>query len=222
MTRNELLAEVGRRLHNTSTTFRDSIISPAFDFVLKDLAQAGVIDALRSTATFTPEVNTRDYSTATLCGLTAPELPLSVENLIVWEWGYDLGRVPRLSDKVFEQMRLVDGELARGKWKGWRLYPNAGTLQVHPPADADAVAGASAEIRFMKPPSLIAGDDEITQIHAEDLETLVYGIQARMAAFDESTVGDVGTVWQAYLAGRRRMWANTVNRGVRDVVPTPY
>jgi hypothetical protein len=223
MTKNELLAEIGRRFGDTSASFRDDVLAGSLDFVLADLASWGCINLLRKAASFAVTLDTRDYPTRTALGILTPNYPLDVLQLTVYAWGPSYGRVPRLSDREFEAQRLVDGEDARGKWIGWRFWPNESNIQVHPPADSDAVTGATCEALYLAPPTILAGGDAIEEIRFEHLECLVFGIKARLASFDEATAADATADWQNYIVQRRRMWGNRVNNVVvRQIDATPY
>lgn len=212
MTRAQIVAEAGRRLGDTSAAFLAEI-NAAFDFVLGDLAASEAIGDLQQVHTAAVLVaDQRDYSTQTLSGVAAPNFPDRILSLRVWDFGVD-SLLEQVSDAEFEQARACDGELTVGRPRRWRPWPNSRQVQLHPPADGDA-DGAAIECVFLAPPATIAGGDPIDQVRAEDLETIVFGLKARLAPFLDESVADPQMDWQLYVAGRDRMWGRRHNRGV--------
>lgn len=218
MTKAELLTEAGRRLGDTSANFLTDILDPAFDYVLRDLAQAEAIGTLRRSQLFHVEQDVREYDVLHCTQMTL--LPARVLGLTVYGWG-TRGAITRADppDEV-TWLRLRLGEEARGPWQRWRLWPNGRTLEVCPPAGADD-AGVECEILFDAQPRALADSEEIPDILEADLETLVYGLQMRLATFGEDTAGDFATAGALYVAGRDRMFARRFNSHVGRVMASP-
>lgn len=216
MTRDEIVAEAARRLGDTSTGFLAEV-DAAFDFVLGDLAAHEAISPLRRLANMTVTTG-RYYQTDTALGLGANVFPYEIFTLRVWAWSPD-SLIPRAgSDEEFEQLRAAEGEDITGRFRLWRLYPNNRVIQVHPPGGAEE-AGATCEVLYVAPPSIITGATELTEVQYEDLETIVYGLQARAATMKEETAGDMQIAEALYVAGRQRMWGRRKNRRVRQIRP---
>lgn len=217
MTRDDIIAEAARRLGDASAEFTQQV-SLAFDYVLGDLAANECIGDLRRAYDQAELVaDQRDYSTRDLTGLNAPDWPDRILAIRIWSFGSESlieGPVP---DTAFEARRAADGEDATGRPRIWRLWPNSRTLQFHPPPGVEE-DGDAIECLFMSPPSTLAGADDIEEIRREDLETVVYGLKARLAPFLDETVSDPNADWQLYLAGRERMWARLHNGRIGEIV----
>lgn len=221
MTRDDIVAEAARRLGDASDAFIQDV-QLAFNFVLADLAAAECLDLRRSCTDGAWVSGQRDYQTATLAGLTT-NYPERVLSLRCWAWGLEsLLRGP-VSDKEYEEARALnvngDGEEPTGRPLMWRYYPNGGTIQVFP-VPGDEEDGIAIECTYMAPPSSILGSDELTELRPEDVETVVFGLQARMAPMLDETMQDGGTAWQLYIAGRERMYARLHNGRIRDIEPS--
>lgn len=219
-TRLQIVTEAARRLGDTTAAFLADVDS-AFDFVLGDLGAndaLGDLVASRSAAWFV--ASQRAYSTATitnLSALTPPQYPSDIVSVHVRAWGIG-GALLRLRDDLFDRARGADGETAEGRPRYWRLFPNQRTLELHPIPDA-AAAAETVEVVFIKPPAAIASGDELTEIRLEDVETVVFGLMARMASFKEETAGEGDRWLQLYLAGRQRMWGRLKNGRPRQIAP---
>lgn len=214
MTRAQIVAEAARRLGDQTTEFL-SEVDAAFDYVLNDLAAHEAIGDLQRIHSTALVADQRDYSTRTLTGLTAPDWPDRILSLRVWAFGVD-SLLQQVSDAAFEAQRALDGEDATGRPRLWRCYPNSRTVQLHPPAD-DESDGELLEVLYLAPPTAVASNADLDEIRREDLETIVFGLQARLAPFLDESVADPNLAWQLYAAGRDRMWARRHNRGVGTI-----
>ena len=219
MTRNEIVAEAARRLGDESTAFLTQV-DKAFDFVLADLAAHECLEPLRDVANVATLVaEQRDYDTLDLIGGSDGDpYPYEVLTLRVWGFGSD-SLLDRLTDDAFEQMRARDGEELVGRPRYWRPYPDMATIQLHPPAD-DESEGEPIEVLYVSAPAAVASGDEVTQVQPEDIETIVFGLKARLAQFLDETVADAQGDWQLYLAGRQRMWGRRHNNRVGTIQPS--
>lgn len=218
MTRDEIVAEAARRLGDQSTQFLAEV-SAAFDYVLGDLAAHECIGDLRRVYSAAELVaDQRDYSTRTLTNLTAPDWPDRIVSLRVWAFGLESEIRGPVTDREFEACRAADGEEYTGRPRIWRYFPNRRTVQLHP-MPSDEEDGEAIECVFMAPPTVLAGNAAVEEIRREDLETVVYGLKARLAPFLDPTIADPGTDWQLYVAGRDRMYARLHSTGVGEILP---
>ena len=212
MTRREIITEVGNRLGDTSDEFVLKVVNPSFDFVLLDLAQRECIGPLRRRAVFAAIAEQRDYETREICRLEPPHYPHDVEKLVVYGWGLPDGRVPRAqSDREFEEMRLLQGDGMRGHWQLWRLFPNNRRLEITPPTSV-VDDGVAVEITFTIAPRLLGLDEDLIDLHLEDIPTVIQGLRAVAALFAEQTQSDQATALPLYEVAARRMWGNRWNR----------
>lgn len=214
MTRTEIVTEAGRRLGDTSAGFLAEL-DKYFDFVLGDLAAAEAIGSLRRLANMTVTTG-RFYQTDSALGLSANVFPYEILSLRVWNWGPS-GLIPRAgSDEEFERERAQSNGTETGRFRMWRLYPNNRVIEVYPAGSANEV-GETVEVLYIAPPSIITGSAEITEVQFEDLETIVYGLQARGAQAKDETAPDIQVVTALYEVGKRRMWGRRYNRPVRQI-----
>ena len=217
MTRDQIVAEAARRLGDTSTEFKAEVDS-AFDFVLSDLAHDELIGDLRQKQTATINASQRDYDTQTISGVAAPYYPTRIFSIRVWAWGAE-GFISRAPHWRFELERVADGDATTGRPRFWSVWPNDKNMQLHPPADATN-AGASMEVEFMAPPSIITGPTEITDLRFEDLETVVNGLIARHAGFKDESLPDVQAAFALYIDGKNRMYSRVHgNREIHEMRP---
>lgn len=221
MTRNQIVAEAARRLGDESTAFVAQVNS-AFDFVLADLAAHECIDPVRQVANTAVLVDSqRDYDAVELIGGTDGDpYPYEILSLRVWSFGAD-SLLERLDDDSFERLRARDGEDFTGRPRYWRPYPNRQTIQLHPPCGEDD-ADAPIEVLYVAAPESVAGSAEVAQLQPEDVETVVFGLKARLAQFLDETVSDAGTDWQLYMEGRQRMWGRRHNNRVGSIAPSDW
>lgn len=218
MTRDDIVAEAARRLGDASTQFLAEV-QLAFDYVLGDLAAHECLGDLRRVASAATLVaGQRDYDARTLTGLAAPDWPERIVSLRVWAWGIESLLEGPVVDRVFEARRAADGEDATGRPCLWRYFPNRRTVQLHPPAGDDE-DGETIECVYLAPPTVLTGAQHIEEIRREDLETIVYGLQARLAPFLDETQADPATAWSLYVAGRDRMYARLHSTGVGNIIP---
>ena len=217
MTKNEILAEAGRRLGDTSTEFLTTRLSPAFDMVLRDLAAYEAIAALRCVSVFAVEQDVRVYDMLSVTKQLT--YPMRVVSVTVYGWGTS-GEIQEARDDELKKLRLLQGEDTRGYWQLWQAEPNTRRLLVQPPAGEDE-AGADCEIVFDASPNILSDEQGIEDILDEDLETIVYGLQMRLAPFGEDTAGDVAMAAQLYFGGRNRMWGRRFNDKVGQVQAVP-
>jgi len=221
MTVDDLLTEVAFRLGDTSTAFKTEIAG-ALQWVLRDLAQHESIGRLRKTKTFSIVQDQRNYDLQTITGLTTPDYPVEFESVVVREWGWPTGLIKQAeTDMEMERLRLEQGETFTGKWMLWNVRPDADgkpQLFVQPPGGGQE-AGDTVEVTFCAPPDVLTGTDVIAQVYEEDLETLVYGVQARLAFYKEETQGDFQRWMPLYFEGRAKMWGRTHNQGFGRIQP---
>lgn len=216
MTRADIVLEAARRLGDTSATYLAEV-DATFNFILSDLAAEEAIgDVVTANETQLVMPDQRAYSARDLTGLAPPVWPDRILALRVWAYGHE-SALERVPDAIFEEARMRDGEAARGRPRIWRCWPNGRQVQVHPPADAES-SGVAFECLFLRPPAAITSVDEIEDIRIEDIETVVFGLQARLAPVNEETAADQSAAWQAYIAGRARMYARLHNTGIGHVV----
>lgn len=206
MTREEIISHAGSRLGDQSAGFL-TVLDGLFNFVLGDLAASEVIGALRQVKTVTIVEDQIPYTMATIIGTAGATGRLV--SLTVWAWGTN-GQIPRLDDGTFADYRLSTGEDYRGEWRGWRPYPTEQTIQVWPPADAEA-STATAEALVEVPPTVIASGDDIAEIEFNDLETIVYGLQCRGAGYAEDSAADFKKFYPLYELGKKHMWGRRFN-----------
>lgn len=217
MTRDQIVAEAARRLGDESVPFKAQV-SAAFDFVILDLAAHEVLDRLTNVIVNQQTVlDQRAYSASSLTAQVSPDFPYEVLSLRVWAWGTG-ALLRRVTDVEYESRRALDGEDFRGRPNIWRAYPNMRTIELHPPADGEN-AGEDIEVLYTFPPTAIGGSTQITNVRPEDVETIVYGLKARLAQFLDETVADPATDWQLYIQGRARMWGRRHNNRVGTVEP---
>ena len=216
MTKREILLEVGRRLGDTSESFVTQWLAPNLDWVLKDLAKEGCLESLVRTSAFEIEENKRTYDTRVITQ-SGPHYPDRIESLTVYAWGPSRGMVRRArSIEEFKRRRLHVSETKRGVWDLWTTEMGPSRLDVLPPAGPDEV-GVICEVEWLASPASIGLNDDLLEVKESHQETIVFGIQARIAAFKEETSADTTTVWPLYVDGRKRMWADRLNHGIKDV-----
>lgn len=217
MTKLEIITEAGRRLGDTSTEYL-SILSNIFNFVLIDLSAGELIDALHKQATFAITEDARTYNTRTITALSAPFYPLRILALDVPSWGY-LSHVKQAENVLeFERFKGVYGEDYRDRFRMWRTYPNRETLEVWPPASAEA-ATATATVTYITPVETLDDGDDIEQLFHEDLETVVWGLVARGCPFKEDTGFDLASAYTLYEKGKSAMWARKFNSAPGRIAP---
>lgn len=173
MTRDQLIAEALQRLGDTSAAFATNMAT-TFDLVLGEMASRGAISLLNTQATFLVTDNTRDFATQTITGLSAPNYPYEVRSIRVPAWGFPRGILEHVTEEVLEAQRLRDGD-TQGQPRVWAFVPDEVTIRIHPKAGSP-YSGATAEINFLKPPAVISGSTEISEVRNEDLPTFVKGM----------------------------------------------
>lgn len=209
MTKQEVLDQVGREVQDTSAGFL-AILSLAYNWVVLELAQRGVIAPLMKKATFNFTASQSTYSTTTVCGLSAGNYPAEVTRLLVPTWGAE-GKLYRLSDAAFEEQVLCTGVTTTGRARWWRLYPNDTTLEVFPIPDTDNSGGSyPVTITFRQSPTTLGDNDTITEIRLEDLPTVKAGLAVQGVKFRDETYQDrteaLAKFEQGIVAMRLRNW----------------
>lgn len=213
MKRSEILLHAGRELHDQSPNYLADVLDPAFDLILADLARAGAISALTSSLTASPLTESvRAYSTRTLSGLAAPYFPLEILSLRVWAWGL-VGILEKVSDAVFAFRRSRDGDTS-GQPSCWRYYPNEQAIELHKIPNS-AAASASLEVTYLKPPTLIAQDTDITEVHYEDIPVIVLGLKSHGAEDRNDDVADRDSMRQKALVEWQAGMGQMVQRARR-------
>ena len=211
MTRREILQQAGGLLGDQSAAFLTDVLNPLFDLVMLELGQRECLKtALQRSASFTLVADRRDYETREILQLQPPHYPSRIIELTAGVWGITDGAIEEWGHERFKRERLFDGDAKRGRPRGWRLWPNNRTLQVHPPCDADA-AGTRVDVLYVAPPAMIGLDDDVTELLAEDIPTVVAGLRYHGATFEEITVSDRQINATAYEMAIRQMWGRAHN-----------
>lgn len=224
MTKDEILTLAGRVLGDTSAGFKADVLEPFFQLVLLDLANYQCIEPVRRSADFNVISGQRGYSLKEITKQT-PHPVMKVESLTVFEWGRSYGQIPIVNYDRFIQQRLDDGETATGKWKMARIFPNSDNLEVTPPAgddeafDADTGAPIVAQLFYVAHPRSYGPDDDITEIHAEDIPVVISGLVKMGAPFGDDTLNALPAEMMDYEAGKREMWARRWNNRAGRVTP---
>ena len=209
MTRAEIIALAAVELRDTSESFK-RVLDQLFTTCLLELAQAEAIGAVRQTAVFEVRADLSDYETREITQVT-PHRPQRILDLTVYAWGPTGGVIRRAtSPDQFRQHRLASGEGARGRWELWQVSADKRLLQVWPPAAA-ADDGALCEVTCERPPHLVAPDQDLVELAAEDVPAIVAGLRAHGAAFSEDTASQQQTYLAAWQAGIRTVWGRRWN-----------
>lgn len=222
MTKLEIITLAARSLGDTSTAFINDAVRPFFELVLLDLANYQCIEPLRRSFDFHVIADKRGYSVKEITKQT-PHPVMKAERVLVYEWG--ASNQPCLTpDSRFEEIRLREGEAARGKWKAWRLFPNSDNLEVTPPAgsddafDADTGLPVVAQLTAILHPRAYGDNDDVTEIFAEDIPVVVAGLVKMGAAFGDETLVTATADMLNYEQGKREMWGRRHNNRAGRVV----
>lgn len=222
MIRSEIIAKAARRLGDTSQPFLD-VLDDFFDDILGDLAQAEAISDLIEEAAFDIIEDQESYSSQTICGLTGV-YPLRILKIHVPSWGL-AGTAPGFrraeNNAEYEQMRQAGDEL-RGTAKFWRTYPNSRQVQLWPPADADNAGTGIGRVVYLRAPSTFLPQDDVTDIRAEDIETVVWGLVSRGAPFRDETLADTDHALEMYERGKQIMWSRSHTEVPQRVVARDF
>lgn len=219
MTRSELITQVAERLGDTSTSFKDDVLSDFFDRVLEEMATNDCIRSLRKTTTATLTAGDSTYDTRTLTGMSAPDYPVDIIRLLIPALGTS-GMLTRLEEDDFLHHRLSyidsDGNLISGQPQVWCLYPNEQQLYISPAPSSDYVTSNSLEVHYIAPPTVIASGTEISEIRREHLTTVIYGMIAHGANFQDETLPDLRSARQMFEAAMYRMKVQNNKEPMRD------
>ena len=212
MTRNEILqAALQRCGAKPSDTNARDMLNTHFDFVLGEMAEAGILTSLIKNDTFELADGTRYYSTRTMASLTAPRYPTKIKNLRVWVWGETQGFINQETDELFESRRLRGGD-ASGRPRAWRYYPNETQIEVYPVPGPDEDE-QEVSFLYMAPPTILAGANNVEEVRFQDLPTLIkglryYGLKELMDPDDMGSYQiDLETArldWESMLGPKRR------------------
>jgi hypothetical protein len=184
--------------------------------VLLDLASAECIEPLRRSFEFPVISGKRGYSVREITKQT-PHPIMRAERLTIYAWGTILGKPAFLPDARFEDLRLSQGEDAEGKWLGWRMFPNSDNLEVTPPAgdddafDEDTDAPIMAQLVAIVHPRAYQDDDDLTEIHAEDIPCVVAGLVKWGAPFGDETLQTMPDSMVDYEQLKREVWGRRHN-----------
>lgn len=219
MTRAEIIAEAGRRIRDTSSAFKTAVFDSLFDMVLAEMASKGAITALNSKNSAVVFVaSQRSYTTLALSGLSTPNYPLEIIRLRAWAWGLPGGIIEKKSDAAFALQRARDGDTA-GQPRIWRYSPNEQAVEVHPPPNS-ASAAATIDVEYLKPPTLIADGTHITEVHFEDIPTIIAGLKVYAGEHQSDIAADRDSMRQKDLAiwsaGLAAMVARNARRPLTD------
>jgi len=189
MTKNEVLAEVGKRLGDDSANFLSDVLSPIYDETVFEMAANGCILTLRQTTTFSLVYNQRDYSLDAASGLGTDIFPIEVQKLIVPQWGV-AGILERKEERDFDAIRISHtdstGAAVPGQPRIWRIFPNETNLQVDPVPDA--ASAVSCEITFIAPPTILADGDPVAEIRRQYIPVVIAGMMTHGLQFQDETV----------------------------------
>jgi hypothetical protein len=193
VTKDDVVAEVARRLGETSADFQ-VLLGTIFDRVLDELASHDCIRSLWRTATFSFVANQRTYSTRTISGLASPHYPRDFKRIIVPAWGPVEGYIVRVKEESFVQFRLgstdTDGANVTGRPRVWCLTPNEQTMAFDPAPGADDVLANGVEALFLVPPNALAGTSPIEEVRQEHIPAIIGGMIKHGLVFQEETLVD--------------------------------
>lgn len=193
MTRTQLVTLVANRLGDASSAFT-TILDTYFDRVLEEMAAMEAIKSLHKVNTTQFTASTSTYSTRTLTGLSSPDFPVDIKRLVVPAWGPISGILTRLNEDQFLEKRLShinsDGTYQEGQPQYWCLSPNEQQLYVTPRPSSDYVTSNQLEVYYISPPTAIGSGTDITEVRREHLMTIIYGMIAHGASFQDETLPD--------------------------------
>jgi hypothetical protein len=227
MTKSDILSECARRIGDTNSSFITSTLSPAFDFVLIELAAEECVGLLRKLSTFAlnvPGVNTSDGLTSitlahsSVLNLAAGRLPQRIKRVTVPSWGWPYGRLRKADDEEFERYWLAHGASYSGQPRLWRQYPTPATLQLWPAVSSDWNT-ATLFLEWIAAPTTLTDNQDITELMWSDLPTILAGLYRVGVKFQDETIADSGAAEALWLAGVAKMRArhNTLDTNDRDV-----
>ena len=220
MTRTQLVGMVAERLGDSSTDFVADVLDGFFDRVLEEMATNDCLRSLRKVANFSFTAGDDTYSTRTITGLASPDFPVDLIRVMVPAWGSWAGMLTRLEEDAFLKFRLqyVDstGALVTGQPAVWTLYPNEQQLYIAPAPAAEYVITNGVEVQYIAPPTAIASGADITEVRREHLSTIIYGMIAHGANFQDETLPDLASARPLFEAGMARMRAQNQKEPMRD------
>lgn len=211
MTKDDVIAETARRLGDSSSSFL-TILGTVFDRVLDELAGADCLRALSKVATFTFTLNTRDYSTRTITGLSAPQFPRDIKRILVPRWGPDEGRIHRVSEEQYHEFRLrstkSDGTNQASRPRVWTLQPNEQQISFDPAPDADSVITNAGEVYYLAHATSLSGATEISEVRQSHIPALIGGMLKHGLVFQDETLVDRPLAVQEWELFKQRMRAD--------------
>lgn len=209
MTKQEILNECARRVGDESAAFITAHLSPAFDFVLLELAQQGCLDFTRKQTTFTfgtpsgaAANNVWRLDTAGVCG----SIPVRITgDPLVPAWGVAQGRILRVSDMEFENRWLSNTNDA-GRPAIWRPYPTVAKLEFYPAPLLPDNASINVLLEWEATPATLNPADVIAEVEAVDMPTLLAGLYKAGIIYRDDALNDAVKAeadWQRGLARMR-------------------
>lgn len=215
----EIINHAARLMGDTSAAFVADIVAPNFELVMLDLAQRDCLRQLRRATTFTVEEDKRIYDTREVTQLT-PHFPTEICSLTVYAWAGEAIIPMAPTAEIMREYRASAGEDHRGRWDLWFADLTPGRLEVWPPASA-AEHGAECEVVFIAPPTALRNEDDVLEIHVEDVPTVVHGLRFLGSGFKEDLV-EKQESQALYEQGARRIWARTHNGRPGRIQPMAF
>jgi len=213
MLKSDILTQCGLRIGDTDPTFLSQTLSPTLDYVFLELAQDECLSLLRKQTPFVFNAagcvasnGLLNVNTATVLGLTAGEYPERVNRLNVPAWGYPWGRLLKKPDEAFERLWLAYQPTYLARPLIWRLFPNMSQLQIWPAPDSDS-ATATCLLEWLDSPTKLLDSDNILEVSAADIPTLVAGLYTYGLKFQDQTIADTQNAMALWLAGKQAMRA---------------
>ena len=196
MTKQQLVTLVAQRLGDEDPNFITLQLSPIFDMVLLELAQADCLTLRRQTSILLNQSGCSsaygilNIATPTVLSLTTGQTPERIYQLFVPAWGKDAGWITRISDEQWNAKWLGATATDYGKPKWWRVFPNLSQLQLYPnPNTTDAAA--TCLIEWEQNPTTLNNSDTIVDVLYSDLPTLLAGVYRHGIIFRDETLSDL-------------------------------
>jgi hypothetical protein len=210
MTKQDILDECARRVGDENPTFKSTLLSKAFDFVLLELAQDECLSLTRRTKLFPfndPACVVANWvlqiNTAALFTLGAGQLPESIDSLLVPTWGVGAGTLVKLSDIDFQNKWMSTGNNT-GRPRAWRIFPDLSQVQVWPAPDTASLT-AVCHMTVRLPPTALNASDTITEILPSDLPTLLAGLYTYGILYRDEALNDRATAQALWQQGKVTM-----------------
>jgi len=212
MTKTEIIAHAARELGDTSDSFKTDIVKPSLELVLMDLAQADCLD-LRRTATFRTVEGQRNYAVREITGGAVHQA--QVLEVRAYPWGKV---VEKKTPSDFADLRMSQGEAAKGRFVAWAQWPDRSNIEFTPPCDADNV-GVEIQVVYESEPQDIPDNDDLHFLMKRELPTVIAGIKARCAGFAEDTAQQLVALETLYQQGKAQMYGRLHNDRPGRITP---